>query len=97
MSELQSFFEPSDQSQTKDDLPARAALAARDGDLDTVRRWLAAGGSPDAAAVRDGRTMSLIQYACSSSRPANAEVVGLLCAAGVNICTEQANQADLHW
>ena len=27
MSELQSFFEPSDQSQTKDDLPARLAVA----------------------------------------------------------------------
>ena len=85
MSELQSFFEPSDQSQTRDDLPARLAVAARGGDLDRVRRWLAAGGSPDASTERDGKTLSLLEFACASGRPANAEIVGLLCAAGVTL------------
>ena len=85
MSELQSFFAPDDQSKTSTDLPGRVAHAAQHGELDTVQRWLAAGGSPDAALVRDGRTIQLLEYACSSSRPANAEVVRLLCAAGVNL------------
>ena len=80
MSDLQSFFEPTDLSQTRDDLPARVSDAARGGELDTVRRWLAAGGSPDAS-----RELSLLECACASGRPANAEIVGLLCAAGANI------------
>ena len=37
MSELQSFFEPTEQPQTSTDLPLRLAQAARDGDLDTVQ------------------------------------------------------------
>ena len=69
MSELQSFFAPEDQSQTRDDLPARLAVAARGGDLDRVRRWLAAGGSPDASTERDGKTLSLLEFACASGRP----------------------------
>ncbi len=86
MSELQSFFAPDDQPKTTStDLPGRVAHAAQNGELDTVQRWLAAGGSPDASSERGGKTSSLIEYACASSRPANAEVVGLLCAAGVNV------------
>ena len=85
MSELQSFFAPDDQSKTSTDLPGRLARAAQNGELDTVQRWLAAGGSPDASSERGGKTSSLIDYACASSRPSNAEVVGLLCAAGVNV------------
>ena len=89
MSELQSFFGPKDQteSQTRDDLPKRVSKAAKKGDLDTVRRWLAAGGSPDAAVVHEGSqgtTISLLEAACGSGRPSNAEIVGLLCAAGAN-------------
>ena len=85
MSELQSFFAPDDQSKTSTDLPGRVANAAQAGDLDTVQRWLAAGGSPDAVHTAQGRTSTLLDYACGSSRPSNAEVVGLLCAAGVNV------------
>ena len=85
MSELQSFFGPQHQSKTSTDLPGRLARAAQNGELDTVQRWLAAGGSPDASSERGGKTSSLIDYACASSRPSNAEVVGLLCAAGVNV------------
>ena len=85
MSELQSFFEPTEQPQTSTDLSLRLAKAARDGDLDTVRRWLAAGGSPDASKTHAGNTISLLEVACNSSRPSNAEIVGLLCAAGVNV------------
>ena len=83
MSELQSFFAPDDQSKTSTDLPGRVAHAAQNGELDTVQRWLAAGGSPDAAKWQDGRTITLLEVACGSSRPSNAEIVGLLCAAGV--------------
>ena len=84
MSELQSFFEPTDQSQTRDDLPDSVSTAARDGDLDTVRRWLAAGGSPNASKEHQGTTRSLLSRACATSRPSTAEVVRLLCAAGAN-------------
>ena len=79
------MFEAGAQSKTSTDLPIPVAQAARDGDLDAVRRWLAAGGSPDASTERDGRTNSLLEFACASGRPANAEIVGLLCAAGANI------------
>ena len=48
---LQSFFEPWDESQTSMDLPSRVSKAAQNGDVHTVRRWLAAGGSPDASRV----------------------------------------------
>ena len=43
MSELQSFFAPSDQSQTRDDLPLRVAKAARDGDLVVLQALCAKG------------------------------------------------------
>ena len=83
---LQSFFEPWDESQTSMDLPSRVSKAAQNGDVHTVRRWLAAGGSPDASRIHSpGLTASLLEYACASSRPANTEIVGLLCAAGANI------------
>ena len=53
MSELQSFFASDseyseDEAQTSADLPRRVADAAAAGDINTIRRWLAAGGSPDA-------------------------------------------------
>ena len=68
------------------DLPSRVSKAAQNGDVHTVRRWLAAGGSPDASRVHaPGLTASLLEYACASARPTNADVVGLLCAAGVNV------------
>ena len=89
MSELQSFFAPADQSQTRDDLPDSVSTAARDGDVHTVRRWLAAGGSPDASRRwSEGNiiyTNALIEDACASSRPSNTEIVDLLLAAGVNL------------
>ena len=50
MSELQSFFAPDDQSKTSTDLPGRVAHDAQNGELDTVQRWLAAGGSPEEVA-----------------------------------------------
>ena len=57
MSELQSFFASDseyseDEAQTSADLPRRVADAATFGDIDTIRSWLAAGGSPDAAMLR---------------------------------------------
>ena len=79
------MFEAGAQSKTSTDLPFRLAQAARNGDVDTVRRWLAAGGSPDASKTHAGNTISLLEVACNSSRPSNAEIVGLLCAAGVNV------------
>ena len=104
---LQSFFSAWDESQTSTDLPTRVSKAAQNGDVHTVRRWLAAGGSPDATRRWvDGNTIytnSLLEDACASSRPSNTEIVDLLCAAGVNLegprgeATEQANHADLHW
>ena len=60
------------------DLPGEIAFAARDGNIDAVREWLAAGGAPDAK--NDGST--LLEIASSSSRPSCASVVALLCAAG---------------
>ena len=50
MSELQSFFASDseyseDEAQTSADLPRRVADAAAAGDIDTIRRWLAAAGS----------------------------------------------------
>ena len=108
-SELQFFFASDseyseDEAQTSADLPRRVADAAAAGDIDTIRRWLAAGGSPDAVLRwSDGRTYALLDFTCASSRPSNTEIVDLLCAAGVNLegprgeATEQANHADLHW
>ncbi len=61
------------------DLPREVALAARHGDSDAVRAWLAAGGAPDAFRP-DGVT--ILTYACNSSRPSCASVVEMLCEAG---------------
>ena len=47
---LQSFFSAWDESQTSTDLPTRVSKAAQNGDVHTVRRWLAAGGSPEEVA-----------------------------------------------
>ena len=60
------------------DLPEAVALAAREGEVDAVRDWLANGGASDAKI--DGST--LLEIASSSSRPSCASVVALLCAAG---------------
>uniref|UniRef100_A0A7S3ZM83 Uncharacterized protein n=1 Tax=Pelagomonas calceolata TaxID=35677 RepID=A0A7S3ZM83_9STRA len=91
MSELQSFFASDseyseDEAQTSADLPRRVADAAASGDIDTIRRWLAAGGSPDAVLRwSDGRTYGILDFTCASSRPSNTEIVDLLLAAGVNL------------
>ena len=60
------------------DLPEAVATAAREGNVDAVREWLAVGGAPDAKI--HGTT--LLEIASSSSRPSCASVVELLCAAG---------------
>ena len=60
------------------DLPEAVATAAREGNVDAVKAWLAAGGAPDAK--NDGVT--LLAIASSSSRPSCASVVEILCAAG---------------
>ena len=61
------------------DLPEAVAKAARKGNVDAVREWLAAGGAPDAI-YPNGNT--LLNYASMSSRPSCASVVEILCAAG---------------
>ena len=61
------------------DLPDAVATAAREGNVDTVREWLATGGSPGAM-TPDGWT--LLAYASASSRPSCASVAEILCAAG---------------
>ena len=60
------------------DLPDAVATAAREGNAEAVREWLAAGGAPDAKI--EGST--LLEIASNSSRPSCASVVELLCAAG---------------
>ena len=62
------------------DLPSAVALAARNGDIDAVREWLAAGGAPNA--IRRNGTITLLGHACISSRPSSADVAEILCAAG---------------
>ena len=61
------------------DLPVAVAFAAREGNVDAVREWLAAGGAPDAFR-RNGT--SVLAVACASSRPSCAAVAELLSAAG---------------
>ena len=60
------------------DLPAAVAFAAREGNVDAVRKWLANGGAPDANI--DGLT--LLEIASVSSRPSCAVIAEILCAAG---------------
>ena len=62
------------------DLPLGVATAAREGNVDAVKAWLAAGGAPDA--TRQNGTNTLLSHACMSSRPSCAAVVEILCAAG---------------
>ena len=52
------------------DLPREVAIAARDGDIDAVRDWLAAGGGPPA--IRPNGKEKNLSYACMSSRPSCA-------------------------
>ena len=101
MSELQSFFASDseyseDEAQTSADLPRRVADAAASGDIDTIRRWLAAGGSPDAVLLwGDGKSYALLDFTCASSRPSNTEIVDLLCAAGVNLEGQRGEPLEL--
>ena len=62
------------------ELPEEVAKAARIGDIDAVKAWLAAGGSPHA--TRNNGTRTLLCSSCASSRPSCASVAELLCAAG---------------
>ena len=61
------------------DLPKEVSLAARHGDSDAVRAWLAAGGAPDAFRPNG---VTILTYACNSSRPSCASVAEILCEAG---------------
>ena len=61
------------------DLPDAVVLAAKGGNADAVRDWLAAGGAPDA--IRPNGN-SLLACACMSARPSCASVVEILCEAG---------------
>ena len=62
------------------------ALAAREGRIEVVREWLAAGGSPHAT-KRNGEAAgtTLLANACMTCRPACAPVAELLCAAGAHV------------
>ena len=62
------------------------ALAAREGRIEVVREWLAAGGSPHAT-KRNGEAAgtTLLANACMTCRPACAPVAELLCAAGARV------------
>ena len=82
MSELEAMFEAGAQSKTSTDLPIRVAIAAREGDVDTIQRWLAAGGSPDASKEHGGYKLTLLGVACQSCRPACCDIVEILCEAG---------------
>jgi hypothetical protein len=62
------------------DLPDAVATAAREGNAEAVREWLAAGGAPDA--IRQNGRLPLLNHACMSSRPSCASIVEILCAAG---------------
>ena len=61
------------------DLPLAVARAARHGDIDAVKDWLATGGAPDAFRPNG---VTILTYACNSSRPSCASVVEMLCEAG---------------
>ena len=63
-------------------LPKEVALAARLGDIDAVREWLANGGATDAM-TPSGRT--LLDHASMSSRPSSAAIAEILCAAGARV------------
>ena len=60
------------------ELPEEVAKAARIGDIDAVKAWLAAGGAPDAIRP-NGDT--LLNYASMSSRPSCAPVAEILTSA----------------
>ena len=55
------------------------ALAARHGDIEAVKDWLATGGTPDAINTKGN---SLLMCASASSRPSCASVAEILCEAG---------------
>ena len=61
------------------DLPDAVVLAAKGGNADAIRDWLAAGGAPNA--IRPNGN-SLLACACMSARPSCASVVEILCEAG---------------
>ena len=58
------------------DLPDAVATAAREGNAEAVREWLAAGGAPDA--IRENGRLPLLNHACMSSRPSCASIVEIL-------------------
>ena len=62
------------------------ALAAREGRIEVVREWLAAGGSPHAIKLNgEAAGTTLLTNACMTCRPACAPVAELLCAAGASV------------
>ena len=62
------------------------ALAAREGRIEVVREWLAAGGSPHAIKLNgEAAGTTLLANACMTCRPACAPVAELLCAAGAHV------------
>ena len=62
------------------------ALAAREGRIEVVREWLAAGGSPHAIKLNgEAAGTTLLANACMTCRPACAPVAELLCAAGASV------------
>ena len=62
------------------------ALAAREGRIEVVREWLAAGGSPHAIKLNgEAAGTTLLANACMTCRPACAPVAELLCAAGARV------------
>ena len=65
------------------ELPEEVAKAARMGDIDPVKAWLAAGGSPHVIKLNgEAAGTTLLANACMTCRPACAPVAELLCAAG---------------
>ena len=77
-----------------DDERVEVGRAAREGDIDAVKLWLATGGRPTAITSIRGNDISLLQAACASSRPACAAVVELLCEAGARPNQEGYSRAD---
>ena len=67
------------------DAPEAVVHAARDGNAEAVREWLATGGSPDATGqLFPLGSEPLLCFASMSCRPSNASVVEILCAAGAS-------------
>ena len=66
------------------DLPDAVATAAREGNVDAVREWLAVGGAPDATGFGPLGKETLLSHACMSSRPSCAAIAEILCAAGAH-------------